>query len=193
MPAKMIRRAARSFLESALPEHAGDVHIEIRPGSDTVQEEGLGHPLRMPCMPHPKTGKMGQMHDHHRARLGPSLAAVLLDMYKTTPAALIEKRAGMWSPRLKGLPKAFRTTYQPTEDPYEDASASDILRDLWGVENARPGRAVRCPAHDDRNPSLSILRDDKRAICKTPGCILNNDDHGRGTYELTTLAPGAST
>ena len=67
-----------------------------------------------------------------------------------------------------------------------------MLRDLWGVENARPGKAVRCPAHDDRNPSLSILRDDKRVICKTPGCILNNDDHGRGTYELTRLAPGAS-
>jgi len=191
MPAKMIRRAARSFLESALPEDAADPHIEVRPGSDTIAEGGLGHPLRMPCMPHPKTGKTGIMYSAARARLGPTLAAILLEMTNTTPAALIEKRSTMWSPTIKGLPKVYRTTYQPdTEDPYEDASASDILLSLWGVQNARPGKAVRCPAHDDRNPSLSILRDDKRAICKTPGCILNNDDHGRGTYELTQLAPG---
>jgi hypothetical protein len=193
MPAKMIRRAARSFLESALPEDASDPHIEIRPGSDTLAEGGLGHPLRLPCMPHPKTGQRGIMYTAARARLGPSLAAVLLEMTDTIPADLIEKRAGMWSPKMKGLPKTYRNTYQPSDDPYEDASASDILMRLWDVHNARPGKAVRCPAHDDRNPSLSILPDDKRAICKTPGCILNNDDHGRGTYELTTLAPGAST
>ncbi len=192
MPAKMIRRAARSFLESALPEDAKDTHIEIRPGSDTIAEGGLGHPLRMPCMPHPKTGQQGIMYTAAGERLGPSIAATLLEMTDVTPAALIEERSTMWRPSIRSLPKTYRTTYQPREDPYEDACASDILRDLWGVENARPGKAVRCPAHDDRNPSLSILRDDKRAICKTPGCLLNNDDHGRGTYELTMLAPGAS-
>lgn len=192
MAAPIVRRAARSFLESALPEHVKNPHIEIRPGSDTVQPGGLGHPLRMPCMPHPKTGKMGIMHTHDRVPLGPSIADVLLAMTDTTPASLIKKRAKMWVPLITGLPKTYRTTYQGA-DPYEDASASDILRTLWGVENARPGKAVRCPGHDDHKPSLSILRDDKRAICKTPGCILNNDDRGRGTYELTALASGTST
>lgn len=194
LPAKMIRKAARSLLESALLDQASDPHIEIRPGSDEIAEGGLGHPLRLPCMPHPKTGKNGVMHTPDGQALGPTLAKVLLAVSEVpaTPAAIIEKRSGMWRPTISGLPKAFRNTYRPSEDPYEDASASDILMQYWGVQNARPGKAVRCPAHDDKNPSLSILPDDKRAICKTPGCILNNDDRGRGTYELTALAPGAS-
>lgn len=195
LPANMIRRAARSLLESALPEDAKDPHIEIRPGSDEIAEGGLGHPLRLPCMPHPKTGKYGVMYGVDRKPLGKTLAEVLLATAEVpaSPVEIIEKRSTMWRPTIKGLPKAFRNTYRPPsgEDPYENASASDILMQLWGVTNARPGKAVRCPAHKDRNPSLSILPDDKRAICKTPGCILNNDDHGRGTYELTTLAPGA--
>jgi hypothetical protein len=197
--AKVIRRAARSLLESALVEEASDPHIEIRPGSDRVDADvvegvvvgkGLGHPLRMPCMPHPKTGKTGQMFKASGETMGHTLADILKAV-EQSPAETIVKRSGMWSPTIRGLPKAFRKTVEHGEDPYEDASASDILRDLWGVTNPRPGKAVRCPAHDDKNPSLSILGDDKRAICKTPGCVLNNDDHGRGTYELTTLAPGA--
>jgi len=192
LPAKMIRRAAHSLLESGLPEDSTDPHIEIRPGSDDIAEGGLGHPLRMPCMPHPKTGKTGQMFRATGETMGHTLSAILLNATDATPAALVEKRAGMWSPKIKGLPKTYRKSYQPSDDPFADASASDILQELWDVHNARPGKAVRCPAHDDRNPSLSILRDDQRVICKSPGCILNNDDHGRGTYELTTLAPGAS-
>ena len=87
-PAKMVRRAARSLLESGLPEDASDPHIEIRPGSDTIAEGGLGHPLRMPCMPHPKTGKTGMMYTATGERLGPSLAAILLEMTDVTPAAV---------------------------------------------------------------------------------------------------------
>jgi hypothetical protein len=195
MPAKTIRKAARSLLESAL--HSQDPHIEIRPGSDTVEAiwedghvlgNGLGHPLRLPCMPHPKTGKFGKMHHPNGRPVGGSLAEVLLNIDQT-PAALIEQRSTMWAPTISGLPKAYRKQQHTGPDPYEDASVCDILMRLWDVHNARPGKAVKCPAHDDKNPSLSILPDDKRAICKSPGCILNNNDHGRGTYELTTLAP----
>lgn len=193
IPAKTIRRAARSLLETALPQQAKDPHIEIRPGSDEIADGGLGHPLRLPCMPHPKTGKPGIMYSPDRQRLGHTLSEILLAVAETpaTPVAVVEQRAAMWRPTVSALPKMYRNTYRPSKDPFEDASASDILREQWDVPNARPGKAVKCPAHDDRNPSLSILPDDKRAICKTPGCILNNNDHGRGTYELTTLAPRA--
>jgi hypothetical protein len=40
-------------------------------------------------------------------------------------------------------------------------------------------------------PSLSILKDDQRVICFSPSCVLNNNGHGRGTYELTKMAPHA--
>jgi hypothetical protein len=197
LPAKTIRRAARSLLESALPEDAQDPHIEIRPGSDTVDAslkdgkvvgDGVGHPLRMPCMPHPKTGKPGQMLGADRQTMGETLSLVLLNI-EQTPAGLIEHRGTLWSPTIKSLPKDYRKTKYTGPDPYEDASASEILMRLWDVQNARPGKAVKCPAHDDKHPSLSILLDDKRAICKSPACLLNNDDRGRGTYELTAMAP----
>ena len=61
---------------------------------------------------------------------------------------------------------------------------------LWGMSRVNVGKANRCPAHGpDRHPSLSVLPDDRRVICRSPGCILNNDDRGRGTYELRQLAP----
>lgn len=54
--------------------------------------------------------------------------------------------------------------------PRDTGSVSDALAAL-GVKNARPGRTVRCPAHSDRSASLSILRDDRRAICRSASCL----------------------
>lgn len=55
-------------------------------------------------------------------------------------------------------PPPERGTWDPGS-----VSAALIAR---GVMNARPGRTVRCPQHEDRAASLSILADDRRAICK---------------------------
>lgn len=49
--------------------------------------------------------------------------------------------------------------------PWDPGSVSAALI-ARGVLNAKPGRTVRCPAHDDKHASLSILPDDRRAICK---------------------------
>ncbi len=49
--------------------------------------------------------------------------------------------------------------------PWDPGSVSAALA-ARGVRNAKPGRTVRCPRHDDRAASLSILADDRRAICK---------------------------
>lgn len=201
VPAKSARRALRAFLATALldPE---DTHIEIRPGSDDVDArwhehvsgavvgDGLGHALRLPFMPHPKTGVTPQFMDAKGKVMGPTIAAALLDI-EWGNASIIADWSRRWSPVTKrtDLTKAYQTPKDFGPDEYEDASASAILMELWGVDRAAPGRSVRCPAHDDRIASLSILRDDRRVICKSPACPLNNGDHGRGTFELTKLAP----
>jgi len=72
-------------------------------------------------------------------------------------------------------PPPERGTWDPGS-----VSAALIAR---GVQNARPGRTVRCPQHEDRAASLSILADDKRAICKA-ACEWS----GRGVIASDVLA-----
>jgi len=63
-----------------------------------------------------------------------------------------------------------------------------VLRRELGVENAAPGRTIRCPCHDDRAPSLSIARDDSRVWCHAPSCDLSADGRGQDAYGLWALA-----
>ena len=199
LTAATVRKAARALLGAALLP-TDDPHIEIRPGSDHVDAvehlhvagavvgEGLGHALRMPLMPHPKTGVRGILHDPRtKAPLGPSLAQIMLDV-EHAPSAEILKWADRWSPLVTVIPPEKRKPKPPRED--DDASACELLSTLWGVIDPVPGRNSHCPVHGrDRNPSLTVMKDDKRVICRVPGCILNNNDKGRGTWELRTMAP----
>jgi len=187
IPAVAIRFALRALMaEGRLP--TDDPHIELRPGTDRIGEGGLGHALRLPFMPHPKTGETGTM-------VGPkgpvprTLARVILD-WELADAKKLLAWSEKWDPPVARLPANLRNPREPF--PEDDSTASQILISLWGVLNAAPGKSVRCPAHQDKMPSLSIFRDDRRAVCKAPHCILNNDDHGRGTYELRKLAPTQS-
>ena len=41
---------------------------------------------------------------------------------------------------------------------------TEALKDAFGLR-AVPRKSVRCPMHDDTQPSLWILPDDRRAIC----------------------------
>ena len=186
-PAKVVRHGLRGLLQR-MGLDAHDPKIELRPGTDTVAEDGLGHALRLPLMPHPKTGKRGRLTTAQGDPVGKTLADTLLNM-ETAPASALHDWAERYKPpplEPDQMPREHRTPHQPF--PEDDSVASEILRDLWGVPNAWPGRSVKCPAHEDTMPSLSILRDDRRAICKAPHCVLNNNDRGRGTHELRQLA-----
>jgi hypothetical protein len=104
----------------------------------------------------------------------------------TTSSVVIEEEAATMRPVPRDIKSGSRKPYL---GPVKEGSATDILRSLWGAVDARPNHSIRCPAHDDRVASLSILADDQRAVCKSPACPLNNSDRGRGTYELTVMAP----
>lgn len=186
MPAKVIRKGIRAFMAAALLPN-DDKRIELRPGSDTIGADGLGHALRMPLMPHPKTGQRGFVYDASGVSLGAKLTDVLV-AWDIAPAMLIETWASRWRPPIKEIPKEYRNPRRPYPD--DGDSASQLLAELWHSQPVVPGgREVRCPAHEDRNASLYVFPDDKRVLCHSSVCILNNNERGRGTYELRKLAP----
>jgi 5S rRNA maturation endonuclease (ribonuclease M5) len=67
----------------------------------------------------------------------------------------------------------------------------EVLQRDWNVVDPTPGRTVRCPAHDDRSPSLSIAADDKRVWCHSPSCLLNGQEgQGHDPFSLAVVAEG---
>ena len=187
LPAKTIRNALRAMLQKC---NLKDPHIELRPGSNTIEPDGLGHAIRLPLMPHPKTGQRGKFFYPDRSPVADRISHIMMAMktVQVDPASPFIKFSADYWPTIVRVPRAFGPPRPRSDDEFEDASASEILSSLWGVPNARPGIAVRCPAHPDKSPSLHIYRHDERVLCYSPECILNNGGHGRGTYELTKLA-----
>lgn len=184
-PGILIRRALVALCaEAGLPV---DPKIELRPGSDRIAEEGgLGHCLRLPTMPHQRTGQRYALFSSDTGTQLPGKVPDMMLEIEWCPVLVIDRLAERAPlPKLGPPPRGLRHAYG---DPIADEqSASQILREVWGALNAAPGKAIKCPAHDDEHPSLSILKDDQRAICRSPSCILNNNDRGRGTHELATL------
>ena len=87
-----------------------------------------------------------------------------------------------------------RPTSSMSDSPIDRFNASvtvsEVLRRDYGLE-ARPGRAIRCPFHDDRHPSLSILPDDRRVVCHSPTCRLSG--RGADAWDLAHLVGSAVT
>ena len=205
VPAVALRAAARGLLQNAgLPD--GDPHIEIRPGSDHVDAEwhdhvkgavvgtGLGHALRLPLMPHPKTGLAGRLMYPSGKRMQGTLAEILLEMDPVETETLLDWGQKWRRPPVEKLPPDKRNPRERSDD--DDASASELLRTLWGALDAVPGKVISCPAkafhaHGDIHKGCRVFPDDRRVMCHKAGCILNNDGKGRGTWELRKLAPYA--
>jgi hypothetical protein len=200
-PARQIRAALQTWLAGAgMPMDPADTHrtrihpkIELRPATDRLPSaDGLGHALRMPLMPHPKTGQRWRLVTADGEVLGPRLSETLLAL-ESVPAGVLADAAMRWNPKVD--PSAIPHSYGPPRAPREDdgSSASELLSLLWGAIGAAPGKVISCPAkqyhsNGDRHKGCRVFPDDKRVMCHTIGCILNNDGKGRGTYELATMA-----
>lgn len=169
-----------------------DPRIEFRPASDRLptNEDGtprLGHCIRLPTMPHHKTGRRYPLISLSTGEQLSGKLAEMMPWVERTDVSIIEDLAA--DAPLGKVGMVPTDLSYPHGRPEVTMTASEILQQLWGVQNAQPGRAVRCPAHDDQRPSLSISRDDERAWCHSPTCELNNNGRGRGTHELTQMAP----
>jgi hypothetical protein len=187
-PGVMIRTALRQLIiESGLPD---DPKIELRPGQDHLSDESsLGLCIRMATMPHPTTGKRYVLVSGDGERL-PSGLVDMMPAIELCPVEVVDDLAMRGpAPKIGPPPKGLRFPYG--EPVVGDESASDILRDLWGAENAAPGKLIHCPTgmHGSRKtPSLHILKDDQRVLCFNPSCLLHNGGRGRGTHELSRLS-----
>lgn len=172
-----------------------DPRLEMRPGADylPVPDEGsppsLGHCIRMATMPHQKTGQRYVLVSSEGEKLPEKLADMMLNIDWCDVEIMQGLAVRGPEPRLGPPPTDLR---YPFGRPINDESASEILRDLWGMADAAPGRLIVCKAHDDKRPSLSILKDDQRAICHSPRCQLHNNGRGRGTHELRSMAPAGT-
>jgi hypothetical protein len=189
LPCPVIRRALRALLEAADVE--ADPKIELRPGQDRLSgADGLGNALRMPLMPHQTTGvgSVLMVPGGQLVASKPSEAVLNVDHAN---AAIVEEWAERWIDPAPPLPPR-----EPEDRPQgitrfnDQVGVCEVLIRDWGAERAVPGRAIRCVAHDDHNPSLSIMRDDRRVFCHQAACLLHNDGRGRDAWDLAQLAPG---
>lgn len=112
-------------------------------------------------------------------------AAGEVPSFQPTPAELIDFAAA------EDRRKRRRPAPPPHESPIDrfnrEVTVSDVLRRDFGLA-AVPGRAMRCRWHEDRNPSLSVLPDDRRAFCHSPTCWAHNSGQGRDAWDLAHAA-----
>lgn len=93
-------------------------------------------------------------------------------------AASLGRSLPMASPYLRAI-KEFNAVH----------GVCEVLASDWGVEEAEAGRTIRCPAHDDRSPSLSISADDRRVWCHSLSCVLRgNEGQGHDAFSLAVQA-----
>lgn len=190
LPGPVVRRALLSLIGAAGVEP--DPKIELRPAQDHLSgADGLGYALRMPLMPHQRTGVRGELMDPAGRLVATRMHEAVMNL-DWADAAIVEEWAERWVDPKPALP-----VRDPSERPdksierFNDAvGVCEVLTVDWGADRAIPGRAIRCVAHDDHNPSLSILRDDRRVLCHQPSCLLNNGGRGRDAWDLAQLAPG---
>jgi hypothetical protein len=182
--------AGRRFMRLALatvgvnPPHP---KVELFPASDHAPAPGeVGRCIRAPMMPNPKSGRSYPLLDPRTMTpLGETLDEIVAAI-RQGPAVTVIALAGPEPPATLhtggNAPRRIREFN-------DEWTVSDVLRELWGVESAEAGRSVRCPAHDDIHPSLSIFEDDRRVLCYSPECRFNNDGRGRDAYDLFLIAP----
>ena len=163
---------------------SGPATTRSSPTASAVRSECRPCPTPRPACDTPSSG--------HDDKPLPRRFDEMLLALEWTPAWIIESAADTVRPKPCDLPPAYNAPKPIFRDQVDLGTASDILMALWGVPRAAAGRTVLCPAHSEKHPSLNILPDNERVLCMTPGCELNNDGHGRGTWELTQMAPKAA-
>jgi hypothetical protein len=192
LPGVILRFALRAALAAAGCD--GSSAIELRPGSDRLSRpDGLGQALRLPTMPHKATGERHPLCDPRTGGpIGRTLGEMLLAFEPALTARVVELAERYRPPALALIrperPSVGSSPSRPIARFNANVGVCEVLRREFGVDNAAPGRTIRCPCHDDRAPSLSIARDDTRVWCHAPSCDLSADGRGQDAYGVWALA-----
>jgi hypothetical protein len=195
LPAATIRRALRAAVERA-GHDPDDPHIEYRPARDQLgRADGLGFGLRGPTFPHPKTGIAGRLVDVDGRVLQTALPDMVNEVRRTAATNIVSlaRLTASAAPRppitSRPLPPHSDRTLAIREF-NATTTVMDVLAASWGLF-AVPRRSIRCPAHEDRTPSLSIASDGRRLWCHSTSCVLNGrDGQGHDAYSLHQIARG---
>jgi hypothetical protein len=177
LPAATIRRALRAAVELA-GHDPDDPHIEYRPAQDRLgRADGLGFALRGPTFPHPETGIAGRLVDVAGHTLHTALPEMVNEVQRTKATNIVSLARLMTSAAPR--PPITSRPSPPSSDRTlairefnATTTVMDVLAASWSLF-ATPGRSIRCPAHDDRSPSLSVAPDGRRLWCHSTSCALN--------------------
>jgi hypothetical protein len=182
--AAVARRCLITALDGAGIDH---VNVEVFPKTDHAPAAGqVGACLRGPLMTNPKDGSSYPLLDPRTMR---PLGATFEETMAAIVPADLARVIALAGPEPEPEDEPERDTPEHIQAFNEAYPCSEVLQELWHVPNAEPGRSVRCPAHDDLHPSLSIFEDDRRVLCWSPDCPLSNDGRGRDAWDLFGLAP----
>lgn len=193
LPGVVLRFALNAVLQaSGMADRPG---IELRPGADRLSgPDGLGHALRLPTMPHPISGERHPLSDPRSGDpIGSTLGDMIIALEFAPPDRVTELAERYRPPSTAPWPAMPRTALFRGTGPIARfngaVGVSAVLGREFNVQNATPGRTIRCPVHADRRPSLSIARDDARVWCHAPGCELHGPNGaGHDAYGLWALA-----
>lgn len=189
-----VRKALQQAVDLTITDREARAHIEVFPKRGSASPYSVGA-LRMPLFRHPKTGIVYPVVDEAGHETTSRIVAYNWTIPLDTPYDALYALTP---------PKGVSTTVYAKELVYEapeprsvalrrplpDGPGCCALLLRLGVPNPQPGRTVRCPFHEERHASLSILADDLRVICKAPACPAHNDGRGIGSLALAKLVNG---
>ena len=183
IPAIVGRFALLAAIEAAGFDPA-DPTIELRPDKDRHTSPFAGASLRGPWMAHPATGQRFGLLDMTTGQpLGTKIGAALLVLELTDHRA-IGALAEHYRP-------AVNVTPLRRPEKAEPGSITSVLLARFGLA-VRPGQSIRCPFHADRNPSMKIAADDRRAWCHSPSCEAHENGRGITAWQAGRLAGAAA-
>jgi hypothetical protein len=185
IPADLMRLALRHFVSLVSEYAARDPKVEILPKKFVSRgPSSLGAPLRMPMMAHQRTGVRYPLCDIDGKPIGASVSACLLAVELTDADLIVD------TSQIARVPQSEVRVPEWARRPQQEGG--DVVEILMGagVASAAPGRAVKCPLHDDSHPSLSVSRDGQRVWCKSASCVAYNNGRGLGADQLANALRG---
>ncbi len=186
VPAIVGRRALLAAIEAAGLDPT-DKRIELRPNTDRATSAYAGGSLRAPWMAHPATHeRFGLLDPPTGAPLHSKVAGALLALELADPAAI----ASLAERHVPRTPPQRSIRHDHRDDRDNDGGICAVLAERFGLA-VRPGQSIRCPFHPDRNPSMKIAADDRRAWCHATTCPAYEDGRGITAWQAARLAAAA--
>jgi len=181
VPAGRVRNGLQAAVDLTIADPDRRSHIEVFPKRGSSAPNSMGA-LRMPLFKHPKTGIVYPVvHTDGRTTFERATAYSWAIEVGDSPYNALCALTGR-APTSVAYPRDFGRQRRPSP-PTEGAGVVSLLAQM-GLTEAKPGRNVRCPFHQDKHASMSVAADDQRVWCQAPTCPAYNGGRGLGSLAL---------